>query len=147
MGKNSGIFFSKSRFFVILICNDLCQEAKCPQQRSPQIFFSEGILKELWVSVPGIGHSDIRGFGFLLTYRSMVRRERYCLTSWITFLCHHSMVVDRSNLEKPKLLQDAFRCKYGCFAALDYPLSQRAGNVKAEAASAVRSSLDIAGTL
>ena len=104
-------------------------------------------MKELWVSVPGIGHSDIRGFGFLLTYRSMVRRERYRLTSWITLLCHHRFLVDRSNLETPKLLQDAFRCKYGCFAALDYPLSQRAGNVKAEAASAVRSSLDIAGTL
>ena len=66
-------------------------------------------MKELWVSVPGIGHSDIRGFGFLLTYRSMVRRERYRLLSWVTILCHHSYVVDHSNLEKPKLLQDAFR--------------------------------------
>ena len=92
-----------------LICNDLCQEAKCPQQRSPQMFFSEGILKELCVSVPGIGHSDIRGFGFLLTYRSMVRRERYRLISWITLLCQHRLLVDRSNLEKPKLLQDAFQ--------------------------------------
>ena len=104
----------------------------------------EGILKEPWISVPGIGHSDIRG---LVTYRSMVRRERYRLTSWITLLCHHRFLVDRSNLETPKLLQDAFRCKYGCFAALDYPLSQRAGNVKAGAASAVRSSLDITWTL
>ena len=42
----------------------------------------EGILKEPWISVPGIGHSDIRG---LVTYRSMVRRERYRLLSWITF--------------------------------------------------------------
>ena len=109
-----------------------------------KLFLSDGILKELWVSVPGIGHSDIRG---LVTYRSMVRRERYRLKLWITFLCHHSCIVDRSNLEKPKLLQDALRCKYGCVAALDYPLSQRAGNVKAEAASAVRSSLDIVGTL
>ena len=66
-------------------------------------------MKELWVSVPGIGHSDIRGFGFLLTYRSMARRERYRLLSWVTILCHHSYVVDHSNLEKPKLLQDAFR--------------------------------------
>ena len=107
-------------------------------------YLAEGILKELWVSVPGIGHSDIRG---LVTYRSMVRRERYRLKSWITFLCHHSIFVDRSNLEKPKLFQDAFRCKYGCFAALGYLLSQRAGNVKAEAASAVRNSLDVAGTL
>ena len=45
-------------------------------------YLAEGILKELWVSVPGIGHSDIRG---LVTYRSMVRRERYRLLSWITF--------------------------------------------------------------
>lgn len=29
------------------------------------------------VSVPGFGHSDIRGFGLLLAYRSMVRREPY----------------------------------------------------------------------
>ena len=115
-----------------------------PNSGHRKYFSAEGILKELRVSVPGIGHSDIRG---LVTYRSMVRRERYCLTSWITFLCHHSMVVDRSNLEKPKLLQDAFRCKYGCLAALGYLLSQRAGNVKAEAASAVRSSLVIAWTL
>ena len=118
-----------------------------PTAVTANIFLAEGILKELWVSVPGIGHSDIRGFGFLLTYRSMVRRERYRLTSWITLLCHHRFIVDRSNLEKPKLLQDAFRYKYGCFAALGYLLSQRAGNVKAEAASAVRSSLDIAGAL
>ena len=39
----------------------------------------------------------------------MVRRERYRLLSWVTILCHHSYVVDHSNLEKPKLLQDAFR--------------------------------------
>ena len=35
----------------------------------------------LGVSVPGIGHSDIRG---LVTYRSMVRRELYRLFAWIT---------------------------------------------------------------
>ena len=29
----------------------------------------------------GIGHSDIRG---LVTDRSMVRREFYCLIAWIT---------------------------------------------------------------
>ena len=39
----------------------------------------------------------------------MVRRERYRLKSWITLLCQHRFLVDRSNLEKPKLLQDAFR--------------------------------------
>ena len=80
-----------------------------PNSGHRKYFSAEGILKELCVSVPGIGHSDIRGFGFLLTYRSMVRRERYRLLSWVTILCHHSYVVDHSNLEKPKLLQDAFR--------------------------------------
>ena len=116
-----------------------------PNSGHRKYFYSvEGILKEPWVSVPGIGHSDIRG---LVTYRSMVRRERYRLISWITILCHHSLIVDRSNLEMPKLLQDAFRCEWGCLAALGYPLSQRAGNVKAEATLVVLSSLDIAGTL
>ena len=80
-----------------------------PNSGHRKYFLAEGILKELCVSVPGIGHSDIRGFGYLLTYRSMVRRERYRLISWITILCHHSFLVDCSNLEKPKLLQDAFR--------------------------------------
>ena len=37
--------------------------------------------KSLGVSVPGLGHSDIRG---LVTYRSMVRRELYRLIAWIT---------------------------------------------------------------
>jgi len=37
--------------------------------------------KSSGVSVPGFGHSDIRG---LVTYRSMVRRELYRLVSWIT---------------------------------------------------------------
>ena len=47
-----------------LICNDFCQEAKCPFRSHRQYFiFTEGIWKELWVSVPGIGHSDIRGLG------------------------------------------------------------------------------------
>lgn len=36
------------------------------------------------VSVPGFGHSDIRGFGLFLTDRSMVRRELYRLIAWIT---------------------------------------------------------------
>ena len=43
--------------------------------------FTESIWKGHWVSVLGIGHSDIRG---LVTYRSMVRREPYCLKTWIT---------------------------------------------------------------
>ena len=37
--------------------------------------------KSFGVSVPGIGHSDIRG---LVTDRSMVRRELYRLKAWIT---------------------------------------------------------------
>ena len=86
-----------------------------PNSGHRKYFLAEGILKELWVSVPGIGHSDICG---LVTNRSMVRRERYRLTSWITLLCHHSLFVDRSNLEKPKLLQDAFRCEWGCLQPL-----------------------------
>ena len=39
------------------------------------------------ISDPGIGHSDIRGFGLLLTDRSMVRRERHRLKAWITVAC------------------------------------------------------------
>gem|GEM_PF-4953191 len=39
------------------------------------------------ISDPGIGHSDIRGFGSLLTDRSMVRRERHRLKAWITVVC------------------------------------------------------------
>ena len=42
--------------------------------------------KALDISVPGIGHSDIRGFGSLLTDRSMVRREPCCLLAWIIVL-------------------------------------------------------------
>lgn len=49
--------------------------------------FTESIWKGHWVSVLGIGHSDIRGFGFLLTDRSMVRREPYRLIAWITVPC------------------------------------------------------------
>ena len=58
-------------------------------------------------SVTGIGHSDIRG---LVTDRSMVRRERYCLRAWIK-ISQHSIFVDRSNRKCPKLLRDAFRHK------------------------------------
>ena len=66
------------------ICNDLCQEAVFPQTAITTVFnYEKGILKESWVSVPGIGHSDIRG---LVTNRSMVRRERYRLIAWITYV-------------------------------------------------------------
>lgn len=44
------------------------------------------------VSVPGFGHSDIRGFGLFLTDRSMVRRERYRLKTWITVFCANIVV-------------------------------------------------------
>ena len=54
-----------------------------------------------------------RGSGaFLLTIyrRSMVRRECYRLTAWITGKCQHSFSVDHSNLEESELLQDTFWC-------------------------------------
>ena len=65
-----------------LICNDFCQEIN---------WFPTNFFYLSWRvpgrapdrSVPGIGHSDIRGFGFLLTYRSMVRRESCRLLAWI----------------------------------------------------------------
>ena len=47
-------------------------------------FFTESIMKELREQITGIGHSDIRGFGLLLTNRLMVRRELYYLSAWIT---------------------------------------------------------------
>ena len=53
--------------------------------------------KRLGVSVPGIGHSDIRG---LVTDRSMVRRELK-LSHWRgsqILLCQQSYLVDSSNL-------------------------------------------------
>lgn len=40
------------------------------------------------VSVPGFGHSDIRGFGLFLTDRSMVRREL-----WLSSRVDHSITV------------------------------------------------------
>ena len=61
-------------------------------------------------SDPGIGHSDIRGFGLLLTDRSMVRRERHRLISMITVMCIHSWLVDRSNLDKTMASTGCFLC-------------------------------------
>ena len=47
--------------------------------------FPKASRKSFRVSVPGIGHSDIRGFReHLFTNRSMVRRELYRLKAWIT---------------------------------------------------------------
>ena len=100
----------KRHLQIILICNDLCQEAVFPQTAITTIFYcTEGILKGSCISVSGIGHSDIRG---LVTYRSMVRRERYRLTTWITFLCHPRIIVDRSNLKKN-------RTPSGCLPAIE----------------------------
>ena len=65
-----------------LICNDLLSRPNC--KKSPQtiiLLFLKTSGKSLGVSVPGIGHSDIRG---LVTDRSMVRREPYRLRAWIT---------------------------------------------------------------
>ena len=45
------------------------------------LIISEDNQKEPRIISFGIGHSDIRG---LITYRSMVRRELYCLAAWIT---------------------------------------------------------------
>ena len=60
------------------------------KQKSPQTFvqfYRRHLGRALGISVPGFGHSDIRGFGFLLTVRSMVRREPYRLKAWITVAC------------------------------------------------------------
>ena len=65
-----------------LICNYLLSRVN--HRKSPQTFiklFLKTSGKSSRVSVPGLGHSDIRG---LVTYRSMVRRELYRLVSWIT---------------------------------------------------------------
>ena len=68
--------------------------------------------KSLGVSVPGIGHSDIRG---LVTYRSMVRREPCCLLAWITVPCADIVQPQMARtLKWPKPFQDVFRCFSGC---------------------------------
>ena len=58
-----------------------CQEKTYRESPQTYLIVAEGIWKEPRVSVPGIGHSDIRG---LVTDRSMVRRELYRLKAWIT---------------------------------------------------------------
>ena len=65
-----------------LICNDLLSRPNCKKsQQNFILLFLKTSGKSLGVSVPGIGHSDIRG---LVTDRSMVRREPYRLETWIT---------------------------------------------------------------
>ena len=72
----------------------------------------------------------------------MVRRELYRLLAWITNLCRHSYVVDSSNLTIQSSLIMPSGETVWLLAALSYLLSQRDVGVKAEAAPAVRSSLD-----
>ena len=65
-----------------MICNDLLSRPNCKKsQQNFILLFLKTSGKSLGVSVPGIGHSDIRG---LVTDRSMVRRELYRLIAWIT---------------------------------------------------------------
>ena len=63
-----------------LICNDRCQEVN-QVTTNFLLNFLKPSCKGFGVSVPGFGHSDIRG---LVTDRSMVRRELYRLKAWIT---------------------------------------------------------------
>ena len=59
-----------------------------PKQKQNKLYSIYGKHPDgVTVSDPGIGHSDIRGFGLLLTDRSMVRRERHRLRAWITVAC------------------------------------------------------------
>ena len=57
-----------------------CQEPITRNHHKFIFLFLKTSGKSLGVSVPGIGHSDIRG---LVTNRSMVRREPYRLKAWI----------------------------------------------------------------
>ena len=92
-----------------LICNDLCQPPKVDNQAKTNYSVSGKHPDRVMISDPGIGHSDIRGFGFLLTDRSMVRRERHRLLAWITVSCANSdPFVDRSNLDKTITLSRCF---------------------------------------
>ena len=92
-----------------LICNDLCQPPKVDNQAKTNYSVSRKHPDRVMISDPGIGHSDIRGFGLLLTDRSMVRRERHSLVTWITVSCANSdPFVDRSNLDKTITLSRCF---------------------------------------
>ena len=92
-----------------LICNDLCQPPKVDNQAKTNYSVVGKHPDRVMISDPGIGHSDIRGFGLLLTYRSMVRRERHRLPMWITVSCANSdLFVDRSNLDKTITLSRCF---------------------------------------
>ena len=51
------------KHYKTLICNDRCQEAISPDSGFLRDLPTEGISKEPWNQISGIGHSDIRGFG------------------------------------------------------------------------------------
>ena len=72
-----------ARIISKLICNDRCQEVN-QVTTNFLLNFLKPSCKGFGVSVPGFGHSDIRG---LVTYRSMVRREPHRLSAWITDNC------------------------------------------------------------
>ena len=72
-----------SKYSRKLICNDRCQEVN-QVTTNFLLNFLKPSCKGFGVSVPGFGHSDIRG---LVTYRSMVRREPHRLSAWITDNC------------------------------------------------------------
>ena len=74
---------TEDQTIVKLICNDRCQEVN-QVTTNFLLNFLKPSCKGFGVSVPGFGHSDIRG---LVTYRSMVRREPHRLSAWITDNC------------------------------------------------------------
>lgn len=71
--------------------------------------------KALDISVPGIGHSDIRGFRLFLTYRSMVRRESCRLLEWI--IVPYADIVQS---QIARTLKDA-KALPGCLQSFGFP--------------------------
>ena len=104
--------------------------------------------KGLAVSVPGIGHSDIRG---LVTAGQWSAVNSYSLASWITVLCAvRVLLVDNSDLE---MFQASSRCSrcfqpdvrrpwYGLHLIV-CSLRYFRGNVKGLSLQAMRSTLYI----
>ena len=82
-----------------LLWSDLCQVEIWKSHIHPFFFSCFGHRgRALAVTVPGIGHSVIRGSDFS-AIRSMVRRECYCLPAWIKvfLLCQQRWSVDHPN--------------------------------------------------
>ena len=104
-------------------------------------YFSEGILKEPRYQSPALA---------TLIYVDWLPTGQWSAVSPIVYsrgsqisLCRHSYIVDGSNLKMAEAPSGYLPVKtFGCLAALDYPLSRRAGNVKAVSRAAVRSSLN-----